>query len=95
MWEQTVITALSRGMWLIQQQIESAASQRTWEASVIICSAAQSNQSDAVASINEYLPFYELTKLWDDNETLSEVYKLQSNILTSIYAYQLLCGNKL
>ena len=50
-----------------------------WEASVIIRSAAQIDQSDAVASINEHLPFYKVTKPWDDNTTLSEVYKLQSN----------------
>ena len=32
-----------------------------------------------MASIYECPPFYKVEKKWDDNVTLSEVYKLQSN----------------
>ena len=40
---------------------------------------AQSNQKDAMASIYERPPFYKGEKKRDNNNTLSEVYKLQSN----------------
>jgi hypothetical protein len=40
---------------------------------------AQSKQTVAMASIYKHPPFYKMTKPWDDNDTLSKVYKLQSN----------------
>ncbi len=40
---------------------------------------ARSDQNDAMASIYEGPPFYKGERKWDDNETLSEVYKLRSN----------------
>ena len=32
-----------------------------------------------MVSIYKHPPFYKVTKPWDHNDTLSEVYKLQSN----------------
>ena len=60
-------------------QIECAATQRTCEARVKGHSDAQSDQNDVMASIYERHPFYKGEKKWEDNDTLSEVYKLQSN----------------
>ena len=39
----------------------------------------QSDQKDTMASIYKHPPFYKGEKKWDDYNTLSEVYKLQSN----------------
>jgi hypothetical protein len=67
-------------------QIERAATQKERAASRRTCNAwlkrhldAQSDQKDAMASIYERPPFYKGEKKQDDNNTLSEVYKLQSN----------------
>ena len=52
-----------------------------WEASVIRRWDAQSDQKDTMASIYERPPLYNKAQNpGDDNGTLSEVYKLQSNI---------------
>ena len=56
-----------------------AVSQRTCEARVKRYSNTQSDQTDVRASIYEHPPFYKGEKKWDDNDTLLEVYKLQSN----------------
>ncbi len=40
---------------------------------------ARSNQNNAIISIYEHPPFYKGKKKWDNNDTLSEVYKLGGN----------------